>query len=72
MSKTTGNQRVLRLLSDGKHHSHHELYALRVIAHSRIADLRKRGHVITCERAGDDYVYQLHLPGQLTLDEAAA
>lgn len=71
MSKTTGTQRVLRLLSDGKFHSHHELYALRVVAHSRIAELRSRGHVITCERAGDDYLYRLHLPGQLSLGDAA-
>jgi hypothetical protein len=33
---------VLELLSDGKAHSHHEIYALNVIAHSRISELRNR------------------------------
>lgn len=55
----THNEKVLALLSDGKPHTHHELYGLYVIAHSRIADLRKRGHVIESWREGDDYLYQL-------------
>lgn len=63
---------MLKLLSDGEWHSSHQVYALRVVAHSRVAELRKRGHVITCARVGDDYFYRLHLPGQLSLDEAAA
>ena len=52
-------ERVLDLLSDGKPHSAMELYRLGCIAHSRVSDLRKRGHVIECWRAGDDYLYQL-------------
>jgi len=56
----THNERVLALLSDGKPHTHHEIYGLFVIGHSRIADLRKRGHVIAMWRDGDDYIYQLH------------
>lgn len=57
-------ERVLELLSDGREHSHHELYALNVVAHSRVAELRKRGHKIEQRRvAGDDgkpdYIYQL-------------
>ena len=56
----THNERVLELLSDGKPHSHHEIYGLFVVGHSRIADLRKRGHVIESWRDGDDYLYQLH------------
>lgn len=55
----THNERVLALLSDGRPHSHHELYGLHVIAHSRVADLRKRGYVIEQWRDGDDYLYQL-------------
>jgi hypothetical protein len=55
----THNERVLELLSDGKPHTHHEIYGLFVIGHSRIADLRKRGHVIESWRDGDDYMYQL-------------
>ena len=51
--------RVLELLSDGKPHTHHELYALHVIGHSRIADLRRRGYTIEAWRDGDDYCYQL-------------
>ena len=55
----THNDRVLALLSDGRPHSHHELYGLHVIAHSRVSDLRKRGHVIESWREGSDYLYQL-------------
>ena len=55
----THNERVLALLSDGKPHTHHEIYGLFVIGHSRISDLRKRGHVIESWRDGDDYLYQL-------------
>lgn len=53
------NERVLRLLSDGKAHSFMELYRLNVIAHSRVAELRKRGHKIVCWREKDDYFYRL-------------
>lgn len=55
----THNDRVLALLSDGEPHSHHELYALHVIGHSRVSDLRKRGHVIAQWRDGDEYMYRL-------------
>ncbi len=58
----THNERVLELLSDGKPHSHHEIYALYVIGHSRIADLRKQGYRINQWRDGDDYWYQLLEP----------
>jgi hypothetical protein len=56
--------RILELLSDGRWHNHHELYALNVVAHSRIAELRERGHVIDHRRVvgadGEpDYLYQL-------------
>jgi hypothetical protein len=55
----THNERVLRLLSDGKPHTHHELYGLLVVAHSRVSDLRKQGYEISLWRDGDDYLYQL-------------
>lgn len=55
----THNERVLALLQDGKPHTHHELYALHVIAHSRVADLRARGHLIEQWREGDNYLYRL-------------
>ncbi len=55
----THNARVLALLSDGLPHTHHELYQLHVIAHSRVADLRKQGHRIEQWRDGDNYVYRL-------------
>jgi hypothetical protein len=55
----THNQRVLELLSDGEPHSHLELYDLRVIAHSRVAALRKQGHTIECWRADGLHWYRL-------------
>lgn len=51
MRKKTGCERLLEVLSDGNPHSHHELYGLRLIVHSRIAELRKRGHTIHCWKA---------------------
>ncbi len=55
----THKQRVLALLRDGQAHSHHELYSLNVIAHSRIADLRADGYRIEQWREGDLYLYRL-------------
>lgn len=55
----THNERVLELLSDGKPHSHHEGYALHVMLHSRVSDLRREGHDIRCWREGDLYLYML-------------
>lgn len=60
----THKQRVLDLLSDGAPHSHHELYALHVIGHSRIADLRRDGYTIAQWREGDEYMYQLVSPAE--------
>jgi hypothetical protein len=50
---------VLHLLSDGRPHTHHELYSLGVVAHSRVASLRRKGYRIACWREGQDYLYQL-------------
>lgn len=55
----THNQKVLALLADGLPHNHHEGYALGVILHSRVSELRKQGHNIIAWRDHDFYVYQL-------------
>jgi hypothetical protein len=59
----THKEKVLALLSDGKPHTHHELYALGCVAHSRVSDLRRDGHNIVCSseisRSGRVSVYQL-------------
>jgi hypothetical protein len=52
-------ERILQLLSDGRPHSHLELYALGTVAHSRISDLRKKGYTIEQSRDGDLYLYRL-------------
>lgn len=70
MKRQTGCERVLELLSDGKPHSHMELYRLGLIAHSRVADLRARGYDIECAKTGGEYLYTLRL-GQMSLDVAA-
>lgn len=69
MKRLTGNDRVLALLSDGRPHSHLEIYDLRVVGHSRIANLREQGHNIRCERR--DGLYWYVLDPQLTLQVAA-
>lgn len=55
----THNAKVLALLSDGQPHSHHELYDLRVVAHSRVAALRAQGHTIEHWRADGLHWYRL-------------
>lgn len=64
----THKQAVLQLLSDRKPHSHHELYALGCVAHSRISDLRRDGWKIDKWREDGLYLYQL----KGRLEEAAA
>lgn len=59
----THDHRVLTLLRDGKPHTHLEIYDLRVVCHSRIAGLRKKGFGIRAWRDGDLYMYQLVLDG---------
>lgn len=55
-------QRLLEALRTGPK-SASELYGLHMIVHSRVADLRKRGHLINCSRVGNggakDYWYVL-------------
>lgn len=62
--------RILAILADGDWHDHHEFYGFCVL-HSRIAELRKRGHLIECERSGDVYRYRLVLLGEATPAEAS-
>lgn len=57
--------RLLAALSDHEWHDHHELYALRMVVHSRISDLRKQGHRIEQRRDGDLYLYRLAPAGVL-------
>lgn len=64
----THDEKVLALLADGQPHTHHEIYALHVIGHSRIASLRRKGHEIRTWRDGDQYMHQLVSP----LDEPPA
>lgn len=71
--KLTHDEKVLRLLSDGRAHTHHELYALHVVAHSRVASLRAKGHQIDAWRDGDDYMYRLvGTPSEAAVSPAAA
>lgn len=59
MPRVTGWQRLLEVLQDGRPHSHHELYRLGIIVHSRVSDLRKRGYGIELWREDDAYWYRL-------------
>jgi hypothetical protein len=56
--------RVLALLSNRRWHNAMELYRLGCVAHSRVADLRKRGYVIESRRLGlpgPDAIYEYRL-----------
>lgn len=57
----TDKEKVLRLLSDGKPHTHLQGYALNVMLHSRVSDLRRDGYRIRCWREGRLSVYQMDL-----------
>jgi hypothetical protein len=58
-ARRTHDDRVLELLSDGRPHSHLEIYRLGVVGHSRISSLRSKGFLIESWREGDLYLYQL-------------
>src|SRR3990167_6883886 len=66
-------EKVLALLADKEWHLAAELYRLGCIAHSRIAELRSRGHVIECERCDGEgaaaYRYRLLDAGLTEGDE---
>jgi hypothetical protein len=50
---------LLQVLSDGRPHDHRQLYALGMIVHSRISDLRRRGVPIVHWRENGTSFYQL-------------
>lgn len=62
--------RVLAVLKDGRPHTMEEIHQFAgfMRLNSRVSDLRKRGHTITCDKAGGVYTYQLHAD---TLNEPA-
>jgi hypothetical protein len=64
--QVTHCDQLLQVLSDGRPHDHRQLYALGMIVHSRIADLRKRGHDITHWREDGTSFYQLAGTGSET------
>lgn len=59
VNKRTHKQKVFDLLRDGRWHGHMEGYRLGVMLHSRVADLRKDGHMIECKRGPEGYLYRL-------------
>ncbi len=50
--------RILWILNDGAEHDAREFYGFCVL-HSRISELRKRGHEIVYRRDGDKHLYRL-------------
>jgi len=54
----TQNTRILEILSDGQEHEKSEFYSFCVL-HSRISELRERGHSIEYRRDGDRHLYRL-------------
>lgn len=59
----THEDTLLGVLADGRWHDHYSLYRLGLMVHSRVAVLRKRGHVIECRRVGKHYEYRLDVLG---------
>jgi len=55
--------RILALLDDGCWHTHHELYAIGCVAHSRIAELRRRGYEFDKRRitTGGEQIWEYRL-----------
>ena len=54
MKRPSQNDQILELLSGGKWVGHHRLYEIGCVAHSRIAELRSRGHEIEQRRVTVD------------------
>jgi hypothetical protein len=60
LKEGTDNYRLFMALRSGEPKSHHELYALHMIVHSRASDLRlKHGCLIDTWRDGGSTMYQL-------------
>ncbi len=61
-NNASGTDRLLAVLSDGEWHESRSLYrALNVMVHSRVADLRRRGHRIESRREGREHLYRLEV-----------
>lgn len=52
---------ILAVLADGRPHSYLEIHERVGFCrlNSRVSELRERGHEITCDKTGGDFVYQL-------------
>jgi hypothetical protein len=50
MKRLSQNDQILELLAGGQWVGHHRLYEIGCVAHSRIAELRSRGHEIEQRR----------------------
>ena len=60
MTSTNGNQLLLEALSSTPGEWVGNLYRLNIMVHSRVSDLRKKGHKIECKQFGKgDYRYRL-------------
>lgn len=72
--KESQAQRILDVLSDGEKHRMEEIHQRAGFSrlNSRISELRKRGHVISCDKTGGQYVYQLHDSAAATAAAAPA
>src|SRR4051812_21407118 len=54
-------QQILAVLSDGREHEMRDIHRMVGFCrlNSRVAELRSRGHEITCRRANGHYFYKL-------------
>lgn len=73
MSRVTHDALVLAALRSGPKTAS-ALYSLGLIAHSRVASLRKRGHVITCSRVegvegARGYLYSLEFDAEAPIPD---
>ena len=76
MKPLSQNDRILAVLQDGREHEMRDIHRIAGFCrlNSRVSELRKRGHVITCRREGSNYIYQLVTPEpvyECLIDESA-
>ena len=62
---------ALRFLSDGKPHSHREVYSQLYMNPNVMSRLRQEGHNVRCWRKGDTWWYQLDPDWRAQLPEPA-